>query len=71
MPTMYDDVDAQCPFFRNSEKRKIVCDGITDKCSTHLMFATKEDRNLHRRVFCDRKYTNCEVYQMLEKCNEE
>lgn len=71
MPTMFDDVDAICPFFRGSDKRKVICDGITDRCTTSLMFSTKEERNLHRRVFCNAKYKYCEVYQMLEKCNEE
>jgi hypothetical protein len=73
MPTMFDDVDAKCPFFRESDKMKIKCDGITDRCTTNLMFATKKDRNLHRKVFCNdiKKHKYCEVYQMLEKCNEE
>ena len=71
MPTMFDDVDAICPFFRNSEQRKIVCDGITDECTTQLMFIKREARDLHRKVFCNRKYKNCEVFQVLERINEE
>ena len=47
MPTMYDDVDALCPFFRESDKQKIKCDGLTDRCTTNLMFATKND-SLHK-----------------------
>lgn len=68
---MYDDVDAVCPFFRSSEMRKIVCDGFTDRCSMTINFKGNTDRNLHRRVFCNRKYENCEVYRMLEECNAE
>ena len=71
MPTMFDDVDAICPFFRSSEKKKIICDGITEECSTHILFGRKEARDLHRKVFCNHKYKNCEIYAMLEKCNEE
>jgi hypothetical protein len=71
MPTMYDDVDALCPFFRSSEKRKIICDGVIEDCTTQILFKTIQSRNLHRRIFCDRKYMNCEYYQVLEKCCEE
>lgn len=66
MPTLYDDVNARCPFFRYSEYRKISCEGITDGCSTNIEFDCKANRDLHRRVFCDAKYQNCEIYTMLE-----
>ena len=67
MPTMFDDVDAICPYFQRSEKRKISCEGITDGCVTNLEFETKEKRNLQRNLFCNDKYKNCEVYRMLEE----
>lgn len=71
MPTLYDDVKAVCPFFRYSEKRKISCEGITDGCTTNIEFDCKEKRDLHRRVFCDSKYENCEIYTMLEEKYED
>ena len=72
MPTMYDDVNAICPFFRYSDKRKISCEGVADGCTTNIEFETKSKRDLHRRVFCDSKYKNCEIHNMLkEKYDEE
>jgi hypothetical protein len=67
MPTQFDDVNAICPYFQRSDKRKICCEGVADGCTTNLEFETKAKRNLHRRVFCDAKYKNCEVYRMLEE----
>lgn len=67
MPTLYDDVNAVCPFFRYSDKRKISCEGITDGCTTTIEFDCKANRDLHRRVFCNSKYQNCEVHKMLSE----
>jgi hypothetical protein len=71
MPTMYDDVNAVCPFFRSSGKRKISCEGITDGCITSLEFNSGRKRDLHRKVFCNKKWQNCEIARMLEEKYEE
>ena len=71
MPTMFDDVEAKCPFFLSSGKKKVTCEGITDDCTTSLNFISQQKRNLHRRIFCDARYTNCEIFKMLEEKYEE
>lgn len=71
MPTLYDDVNAICPYFQSSEKKKIMCEGITDRCNTALVFRSQSGRNQHRELFCDSKYMNCEIYKMLEEKYEE
>jgi hypothetical protein len=67
MATMYDDVDARCPYYQSSDKRRISCEGIADGCITSLHFLSQEKRNEHRRIFCDAKYENCEIHKMLEE----
>lgn len=67
MATMFDDVNAVCPFFRYSDKRRISCEGITDGCVTNLEFDCKAKRDMHRSIFCDSKYKNCEIHKMLEE----
>lgn len=67
MATMYDDVNAICPYFQGSEKKKISCEGITDGCKTTLEFRSGKERNQHRELFCNSKYRNCEIYKMLEE----
>lgn len=71
MPTMFDDVDAKCPFYQSGGKRKITCEGITDDCKTCLIFISQQKRDLHRRIFCDDKYQNCEIFRMLMEKYEE
>lgn len=71
MPTMFDDVDAKCPFYRSSGKRKITCEGITDDCTTTLTFTSQEKKALQKKIFCDAKYENCEIHKMLEEKYEE
>lgn len=67
MTTMFDDVNARCPFFLASGKRSISCEGITDTCTVKVEFKNGAERNLHRKVFCDEKYKNCELYQVIEE----
>ena len=71
MATSYSDVKARCPFFRFSTDKKVVCEGITDSCSTALEFSKGEGKRLHRNLFCDDRYENCEIYRMLEEKYEE
>ncbi len=71
MSTMFDDVNAKCPFFLSSSQRKISCEGITEDCITCLSFSSQQKRNSHRKLFCDARYRNCEIFKMLEEKYEE
>ena len=66
MPTSYDDVDVKCPFFKGSDKRKVMCEGITDDCIIKLIFFSELKRNCHHSIFCCEHFTKCEIYRMLE-----
>jgi hypothetical protein len=68
---MWDDFKAKCPYFRESSKKKIFCEGITDDCFLSLTFISEPKRALQRRLFCDAKYENCEIYRMLEEKYED
>lgn len=67
----FDDAEAKCPYYKSSDKRKILCEGITEDCTTTLTFVSPPKRNLHREIFCDARYQNCEVYKMLTEKYEE
>ena len=71
MGTTYDSVNAICPFYKSSVGKRITCEGITDDCITNIDFKSKNKKALHRSIFCDNKYKNCEVYRMLEAKYEE
>ena len=65
MATMYDDVEAKCPFFIRSGHNHITCEGATENCVTVLQFEKKEKRNQHRRCYCDDNYGSCVICKML------
>jgi hypothetical protein len=70
MPEIYEGC-IQCPFFKRIAEQSITCEGITDECVIRLIFKSKKEKNLHRRIFCDKNYKNCEIYTILEKKYEE
>lgn len=61
----------KCPFFVASRKRNILCEGITDDSKINLQFDTEEATDKQRRIFCNTKYENCEIYRTLEGKYEE
>lgn len=67
MPRLYDICLAKCPFFISSGKKNVLCEGITNDCNNNILFTTEQARNQHRRIFCDAKYENCELYKVLEE----
>lgn len=71
MPRTYNEGLVQCPFFQSAATKSITCEGITEECILKLIFTSVDARDLHRTIFCDARYRNCEVYQMLEQKYEE
>lgn len=67
MATMYDDVEAICPYFLRSGAKKVVCEGMHDY-SIGLEFDHKEERNKHRETYCNTyEYGRCQVCQIIER----
>ena len=71
MPRNYDNIFAKCPFFLTSGKSNIWCEGITNDCSLCIKFVSEQKKKQHRRIFCDAKYQNCELFKTLEKKYED
>ena len=63
----FDDIDAKCPFFQSSSRKRIVCEGITDDCVNIISFFAPSKKNLHFDVYCKDKFAYCEIYQMLKE----
>lgn len=71
MATTYKDVDVLCPFFKENKEKGISCEGLTEDSILKLCFNTQKEKELHLKVFCQGKYKNCEIYNMLERKYEE
>ena len=67
MPRVYDVIYARCPYFKSSGKKNIVCEGITVGSKIILSFETEEERNEHRRIFCDNNYIKCELCKAINE----
>lgn len=66
MPRTYNEGLIICPFYKAMAEKSITCEGITDECILKLIFTSPAVRDVHRKVFCEAKYKNCEVCEMLE-----
>lgn len=71
MATTYKDADIQCPFYKGQGKQSISCEGIVDDSLIKQWFKFPKSKSLHMKVFCQEKYKNCEIYEMLEKKYED
>lgn len=71
MPTQYEDADVKCPFFRRQTTVSITCEGLTEDSVIRLCFTSGKAKDLQARIFCEKRYKNCEIYTMLEKKYEE
>lgn len=66
-----NDGDIKCPFYITRTKLSITCEGITDDCITKLLFKNSAKMEAQREIFCNERYTYCEIYNMLMKKYEE
>ncbi len=65
MPSNQDSVQCQCPFRRSASRQSLCCEGFTDACTVSVYFAGPEACRLHKRIFCNNLFSNCEVYRMV------
>lgn len=61
----WKDVDVQCPFYRRSTERQIVCEGLTEKGNLTQSFRRMKDKEKHMGVYCCGRYRECRLYRML------
>ena len=55
-----------CPFYTYDDgRRKIICEGFTDRCAVDLRWRFHTDQVLHLQTFCCKKYKKCEIYRMV------
>ena len=65
MATSYMSVHVQCPFYKGDDRKKIVCEGIDDKCNTHHQYENKEQKMKRMEQYCTKDYKKCEFYKTL------
>lgn len=66
MPRTSNEASIQCPFYKTITTKNINCEGVTETCNLSLMFISSEEKELYRRLYCERQYKDCKVCKMLE-----
>ena len=71
MPKVDDLHLAKCPFFISSGRKSVLCEGMNECSNISIKFVSEKERNLHRQIFCDERYKNCEIFEILNKKYED
>lgn len=56
---------AKCPFYTCEESIRIMCEGIQQNSSVHIVFGMVKQRQTYSREYCQRDYKQCIQYQGL------
>ena len=65
MATSWNAFYVGCPFYKSDDShRRIVCEGICDRCSVELTFQCEQDFKIQMETFCKNHFQRCEVYRV-------
>ena len=56
----------RCPFYRRDTPQTVTCEGLVEHSTVRLCFGFERDCTTHVRVFCCRRFQNCEIYRAIE-----
>lgn len=63
----YVGKSVKCPFYHREERQLLKCEGPIIGTTTHLVFGNKEDKDLYKRLYCNKKYCDCLINKMLSE----
>ena len=64
MATSWNAFYVSCPFYKSDDShRRIVCEGICDRCSVELTFQCEQDFKIQMETFCKCHFDRCEAYR--------
>ena len=64
MATSWNAFYVGCPFYKSDDShRRIVCEGICDRCSVELTFQCEQDFKIQMETFCKCHFDRCEAYR--------
>lgn len=62
----FKQVSVRCPFYITDDgKKEIICEGLVEDSCIALRYAERGDYQCQIQVFCQGRYTNCEIYRVL------
>ena len=63
----YGSQYVKCPFFKDLEERKIICEGIDGASAIVLTFRKRSDTLKKNSQYCNVHYEHCEIYKAVMK----
>ena len=69
MPTPYEAKFVKCPFYRNHDANRIVCEGLAKGNTINLVYESQADRRQYMKTVCDSilDCRDCPVYILLDQ----
>ena len=73
MPTRYQAKFVKCPFYRNHDPNRIVCEGLSKGNTINLVFESQPERAKYMKDVCYDLLgcRDCPIYMMLDQKYEE
>ena len=73
MPTPYGAKFVKCPFYRNHDTNRIVCEGLAERNTINLVYESQIDKKEYMNEFCCSLLgcRDCLVYLMLDQKYED
>jgi hypothetical protein len=73
MPTPYGAKFVKCPFYRNHDANRIVCEGLAEGNTVNLVYESQAERKQYMKEVCDDILgcRDCPIYLMLNQKYEE
>lgn len=69
MPTVYEDANVKCPYYRKYESNRICCEGLKEKTGLNMTFEDCRKRKQYMEVYCTsmHNYKNCIICYALNR----
>ena len=61
MPTIYEDANVKCPYYRKYQPNRICCEGFKPKTGLNMTFEDSRKRQRYMDAYCNnlQNYKNC------------
>lgn len=57
--------EALCPFYRSEDDFRVLCEGVVDASSIHVVFQSSKKKHEYSKRYCCGNYKSCKVSHML------
>ena len=69
LPNTWGSKFVKCPYYKKHDQHQIVCEGINDKSTTHVVFGADYDLTNYMHKYCNDvgECKKCPLHSLLER----